>query len=81
MSSREQYDYLVKVTDIDGDPVAFSLETAPPGMSIDRATGRITWNVTPGLSGTHRVKIIADDGQGGTTWQEFEITIPSTVQG
>jgi hypothetical protein len=80
MSSREQYDYLVKVTDIDGDPVAFSLETAPPGMSIDRATGRITWNVTPGLSGTHRVKIIADDGQGGTTWQEFEITIPSTAQ-
>jgi hypothetical protein len=80
LSNREQYDYTVQAKDIDGDPVSFALETAPPGMSIDKTSGQVSWKVTPGLTGTHRVKVVAEDGQGGTTWQEFEITIPSTVQ-
>ncbi len=54
--------------------------TAPPGMTIDRVSGLVNWPVTPGLAGTHRVKIMADDGQGGAAWQEFEISIPSPAQ-
>lgn len=80
LNNREQYDYAVQVKDIDGDPITFALETAPPGMSIDKTSGQVTWKVTPGLTGTHRVKIVAEDGQGGSTWQEFEVTIPSTAQ-
>ncbi len=80
LNNREQYDYTVQAKDIDGDPVTFALETAPPGMSIDKTSGQVMWKVTPGLTGTHRVKVVAEDGQGGTTWQEFEVTIPSTAQ-
>ena len=49
-------------------------------MMIDKATGQVTWPVTQGLAGTHRVRIVVEDGHGGSAWQEFEVTIPSTAQ-
>ncbi len=58
----------------------YALETAPPGMVIDTASGQITWTVSSELLGTHRVKVSVDDGQGGLAWQEFEISIPSTIE-
>jgi hypothetical protein len=80
LTSKERYEYIVQAKDADGDTVTYGLETAPPGMMIDKATGQITWHVTQGLAGTHRVKIVVEDGQGGSAWQEFEVTIPSTAQ-
>ncbi|MBI4000564.1 MAG: hypothetical protein HY348_02135 [Nitrospira defluvii] len=80
LTNRELYEYVVQAKDVDGDTVSYRLETAPPGMTIDKVTGQVTWLVTPGLAGTHRVKVVADDGQGGTAWQEFEVSIPSTAQ-
>jgi hypothetical protein len=80
LTNKERYEYNVQTKDVDGDTVTYGLETAPPGMAIDRVTGQVTWHVTPGLAGTHRVKVVADDGQGGMAWQEFEISIPSTAQ-
>jgi hypothetical protein len=79
LTNREQYEYAVQAKDPDGDRVSYGLETAPPGMAIDRITGQVTWKVTPGLAGTHRVKVMVEDGQGGTAWQDFEISIPSTA--
>lgn len=80
LTNRAQYEYVVQAKDVDGDTVSYRLETAPPGMTIDKVTGLVTWLVTPGLAGTHRVKVMADDGQGGTAWQEFEVSIPATAQ-
>lgn len=80
LTNRVQYEYVVQAKDVDGDTVSFRLETAPPGMTIDRVTGLLSWLVNPGLAGTHRVKVMADDGQGGMAWQEFEVSIPSTAQ-
>lgn len=80
LTNRERYEYVVQAQDVDGDSVSYGLETAPPGMMIDKTTGHVTWKVTPGVAGTHRVKIMAEDGQGGTAWQEFELSIPSTAQ-
>ncbi len=80
LTDRQRYEYMVQAKDIDGDTVTYGLETAPPGMTIDKVTGQVTWHVTQGLAGTHRIKVMADDGQGGTAWQEFEISIPSTAQ-
>ncbi len=80
LTSKDQYEYAVQAKDIDGDTVTYGLETAPPGMTIDKATGQVIWHVTQGLAGTHRVKIVVEDGQGGTAWQEFEVTIPTTAQ-
>jgi hypothetical protein len=80
LTNREQYEYVVQAKDVDGDSVTYGLETGPPGMTIDKATGLVNWKVMPGIAGTHRVKVMADDGQGGTAWQEFELSIPSTAQ-
>ena len=80
ITNREQYEYVVQAKDVDGDSVTYGLETGPPGMTIDKATGLVNWKVMPGIAGTHRVKVTADDGQGGTAWQEFEVSIPATAQ-
>lgn len=80
LTNREQYVYLVQAKDVDGDTIAYNLETGPPGMTIDKATGLVNWNVIPGVAGAHRVKIIAEDGQGGIAWQEFELSIPSAAR-
>lgn len=80
LTNRAQYEYVVRVKDVDGDTISYRLETAPPGMTIDKVTGLVSWLVTPGSAGTHRVKVMVDDGQGGTAWQEFEVSIPSTAQ-
>lgn len=80
LTNREQYEYVVQAKDVDGDNISYGLETGPPGMTIDKATGRVTWNVTPGVGGTHRIKIMAEDGQGGIAWQEFELSIPANAQ-
>jgi Putative Ig domain len=74
------YQYRVQADDPDGDSLLYALETAPPGMIINSASGQITWTISPELVGTHRVKISVDDGQGGLAWQEFEISIPSTTE-
>lgn len=79
LTNREQYEYVVQAKDPDGDGVSYGLETAPPGMTIDSVTGQITWKVTPVSAGTHRVKVMVEDGQGGMAWQDFEISIPSTA--
>ncbi len=79
LTNREQYEYVVQAKDVDGDTVTYGLETGPPGMTIDKTTGQVNWKVIPGVAGTHRVKIMAEDGQGGIAWQEFELSIPSTA--
>ena len=74
------YQYRVEATDPDGDALLYGLETAPPGMAIDAASGLISWAVSAEFAGTHRVKVSVDDGQGGIAWQEFEISIPTTAE-
>jgi hypothetical protein len=80
LSSRHSYDYTVEAKDPDGDILSYALEIAPPGMAIDTTSGQITWDISSGLSGAHRVKVTVHDGQGGTAWQEFEIAIPSAAR-
>ena len=74
---RERYEYMVKAVDADGDPLSFLLEVAPPGMVIDKETGRLVWQISPDQSGTHRVRIVAEDGQGGKAFQELEFPLPA----
>lgn len=67
--------YQVVAKDPDGDPIAFSLENAPAGMTIDSRSGRITWQAPQGQSGRveMQVRIAADDGDGGVGYQEFTL--------
>ncbi len=69
------YEYQVQVHDLDGDPIAFELEIAPPGMTIHSQTGLVQW--TPGVEakGTHHVRVVAKDPKGGFAAQEFDLSL------
>ncbi len=54
------YQVTVVATDRDNDPITFSLERAPDGMTIDAASGLIQW--TPTAAGSERVIVKASDG-------------------
>lgn len=73
---RDRYEYTVKAIDEDGDPLSFLLEAAPPGMAIDRETGHLVWQIPLDQFGSQRVRIVAEDGQGGQAFQEFHFTLP-----
>jgi hypothetical protein len=74
----ETYEYKVEAEDADGDALSYELETAPPGMVINSASGHIQWKVASEYAGTHRVKVSVNDSQGGLAWQEFELSIPAS---
>jgi hypothetical protein len=52
--------------DPDGDAVAYSLVDPAEGMTMDRSSGELVWNVPPDFKGEKSVTIVADDGHGGT---------------
>lgn len=71
------YIYQVAATDPDGDPLTYTLLTAPPNMTIDRSTGLIRWELPKTASGKleNVVKVAVDDGNGGTVFQEFPLSL------
>ncbi len=75
---RTHYEYLVVAKDPEGDPLAYTLPTAPSGMKIDPATGRIEWLVPAGLTGIHQVRVTVEDSLSGRAFQEFSLTLPSS---
>lgn len=70
------FEYVVTATDPDGDTLTYKLETAPSGMTIDAATGKITWQMTSGLTSPQQVRVGVDDGHQGQAFQEFTLTPP-----
>ena len=76
----DQYVYLVRATDEDGDPITYALEVSPPGMTIEANTGRIHWRVSPDVKGSYRVRVLAKDPQGGFAAQEFDLSLKSVGQ-
>lgn len=77
--NRPLYSYKILARDADGDPLSYALDIAPPGMMIDKGSGEIRWDIPAELSGTHRVKVVVEDGRGGSNSQEFELSIPSSA--
>jgi len=74
-----RYDYQVQATDAESDSITFSLETAPPGMTIDEHNGSVSWQISPDQIGVHKVRILAKDSQGAVTFQEFELNLTPAV--
>ena len=70
-----EYTYQVKASDPDGDPVIFSLDEAPEGMTINAETGDISWPLKEVEAGTYRIRIMAADSDGGNAFQEFSLTL------
>ena len=78
-SGRERYEYAVRATDPEGDRIRYRLEIAPPGMTIEADTGHIAWQAAPELTGTYKVRVVAEDVQGGIAFQEFDVTLANPV--
>jgi PKD repeat protein len=66
------YTYDVSATAYPG-PIAYSLDVAPSGMTIDGSTGEISW--TPGASGTHDVRVRASNGTQPDAVQSFAVSV------
>ncbi len=65
----------VKASDPDGDTLAYSIKSGPEGVTIDPATGRISWNVPADFKGKATVTAAVNDGQGGEATQIFNVEI------
>ena len=69
------YRYDVEAVDGDNDPITFSLDTAPTGMSIDPSTGLIEWTPVNAQVGLHDVVVRVRDSKGASTTQLFSIQV------
>jgi RHS repeat-associated protein len=68
------YRYDVRASDPDGDPITYTLDTAPAGMTIDNL-GRISWQTTRVNVGTHRVAVSVEDDRGLLVTQTFDMVV------
>ena len=65
------YSYQLQATDVDGDNLSYSLETAPLGMTVEADT--ISW--IPADAGSYDVTVRVDDGRGGSNTQSYSIEV------
>ncbi len=70
-----QYSYRASAKDPDGDKIAYSLATAPKGMTIDPVSGMITWLISKGDAGSHPIEVVATDPEGAKISQKFTLNI------
>ncbi len=73
----ELYEYSVVATDQDLDVLTYSLVQPPLGMSIDSASGILTW--TPTSLGLFEVVVQVEDGNGGEATQTFSVVVEEPV--
>lgn len=74
------YSYQVKATDPDGDPLSYSLKTAPAGMTIESSEGLIKWDVPPEFKGKTQFTVTVTDDQGGEAMQSFVLEITPEIK-
>lgn len=58
------YVYNASASDPDMEPVTFSLQNEPPGMTVDPVSGQVRWDVPADFSGTVEYTIVATDPGG-----------------
>ncbi|MEJ2695673.1 MAG: putative Ig domain-containing protein [Candidatus Sulfobium sp.] len=67
--------YRIKAADPDGDRLTYSLQGAPPGMTVDPGTGAIRWDVPPDYAGKVSCTAVVKDGHGGESRQNLSFAI------
>lgn len=68
----EPYSYQVAANDADNDTLSYSLLEAPEGMTIDSSSGKISWLAA---LGQYAISAQVEDGSGGSSEQNFTLTI------
>ncbi|MCA2577755.1 MAG: tandem-95 repeat protein [Microcystis sp. M41BS1] len=69
------YQYHIQAQDADGDAIAFRLDTAPTGVTLDATTGILRWTPINSQVGQHTFTLIASDGKGGETRQTYNLNV------
>jgi Putative Ig domain len=69
------YLYDVEAVDIDGDVLTYSLLVSPNGMTIESASGFISWEPLESDIGEVEVHVLVEDGNGGSAEQIFVINV------
>lgn len=69
------YRYQVDVQDPDDKQFSYRLEEAPEGMTIDAATGLISWSLTNVKPGDYRIAIVVTDASGAEAAQEYLLSL------
>lgn len=67
------YVYNAVAVDPDGDTLHYFLDNAPTGMTVNAATGQVTYQTS--AAGTFSVQLRADDGHGGSTVQAYVLAV------
>ncbi|TAE40439.1 MAG: DUF4114 domain-containing protein [Oscillatoriales cyanobacterium] len=68
------YSYAVAASDLENDPLTFSLVSYPVGMAID-SNGRIQWTPNANSIGQHSVEVAVTDKQGAIATQTFMVNV------
>ena len=77
-----KFEYTVEAEDPDGDEIQFLLKNSPKGMTIEPATGQISWDFTKEKPGSeYKIEIVATDPAGLSYTQEITLTIPEKQPG
>jgi RHS repeat-associated protein len=69
------YQYQIQAQDADGDAIAFRLDTAPTGVTLDATTGILRWTPINSQVGQHTFTLIASDDKGGETRQTYNLNV------
>lgn len=67
------YRYDIAATDPEGQPIAFSIVQAPPGMFLEEETNTLTWIPVQAQVGPHAIELRATDSQGAFGSQAFVV--------
>ena len=76
----DTYVYQVAAEDSDGDPIIYSLSSAPEGMTIDPESGLIRWKVTRKDKGIHPIEITVANDDGAKTMQRYDLRIDDLTE-
>jgi hypothetical protein len=75
LNKDDSYVYQVAAEDGDGDPIIYSLTSAPQGMTIDPERGLIHWKVSVKDQGIHPIEITVANADGAKTMQRYDLRI------
>jgi hypothetical protein len=68
--------YRLEADDPDGDePLRFELLSGPPGLSVDPASGLLSWQPGPDVAGSHDVEVAVYDALGAASALRFDVSV------
>ncbi len=74
------FSMVLSATDIDPteDNLSWTLESGPEWLELNTTTNTLDGTPINSDVGTHEVNVSVDDGNGGSDWQNFTITVENT---